>query len=172
VTLLVASFSLFLSFLFIHILLWRIRRPIKDAGALFIIFIGIPTSLAILYILFSIFGSIPAPWFSLMELFSIWIMVVALGCAYIQFYPAAQAVSPSLEMILLVAQNRPNATSHSKIQELFTQQKLVMNRVQDLLNSGLAIRKEDKLVLTPSGRNLTRFFLFYRRLLGLDYNGG
>ncbi len=168
-------FTVFLSFLILlgtHILIWRTKRPLQDAAALFIIFVFIPTLVASLYSLFSFMGILPEAWFSIKELFSIWLLLVAVGCAYIQFYPAAQAVSPSLEMMLLIQKNSPTSTGVEQIQTLFDHKKLVMNRVQDLLNSGMALKKKDKFMITSSGKRLIRFFLFYRRLLGLGYHGG
>lgn len=167
-----APIGAFLIALFLHIALWRTKRPKEDVKTLFIIFVIAPTAVAILYSFTILLGTIPTPPFTLSETFSIWLLDVALGCAYIQFYPAVQARSPSLEILLLIDKKMPQSTSESEIHALFSHEKLVMHRVQDLLNSKLAAKKENRLILSPAGEKLIRFFLFYRSLLGLGYNGG
>ena len=162
---LLSGFSFFLICLVIHILIWRIRHPQRHALALSAIFL-FPV-LPMVLLIHLIGQELP-----LFDLVSIALLHVALSCAYIQIYPASQADSPSLRLLIHVQQSMPRGLSVEEIYPLFDPLHLFQARIQDLLSSGLVQKTNGLLDLTPKGRALILPFVLFRQMLGLPPGRG
>lgn len=155
----------------IHILLWRLKRPSNDASKLFIIFIIIPVILTVF--LLALPDNSPARMsLSPLDIIAVLFLHVALSAAYIASYPAAQASSPSLEIILVVASVMPEGAKREDLIKYFDDKKLVSNRFEDLVNLKLATEKDGVFVMTPAAKIITGFFVLFRKMLGLRTGGG
>lgn len=156
----------FCAALALHIAVWRIRRPKNDILGLLVIFALLPASAAALLFLsrshFGLGGS---------ECAAILVLHLAIAAAYIQSYPPAQAVSPSLQILIYVGQS-PDGLSRDQILALFDDAKMVSVRFQDLIHTGLIEPEGSAYRLSPAGRRLIGFFVAYRRWLGLEFKGG
>lgn len=168
-SMLLEGFSTFLVSWCIHVLWWRIKRPKNDVFALFSIMIFIPVAILLLY---SLSAPIPLWPLKLQHFATVALLHVALACAYIQTYPCAQAVSPSLEIMLIVNRTMPRGISESELARYFDTTKLVSNRFDDLINTKFIYNKNGVFVLSLSATILIRFFILYRKFLGLELKTG
>lgn len=100
------------------------------------------------------------------DLLAIALLHIAISCAYIQVYPASQADSPSFKILLLIQKSIPNGITEREIQAVFLSQKLLDDRIQDLIDSGLIQEKASTLELTSKGKTFLFPFVFLRKILG------
>ena len=162
---LLVGLGLFIICLVCHILIWRRRHPKRHALALFIVFI-VPV-----IVLTPLVGTV-WPQLPLVDLAAVMLLHVSLSCAYIQFYPASQADSPSLRILLLVGKSMPLGMTESEICSIFDPKDLFEARVDDLLSSGLIQKSSGKLTITTQGRVFILPFIVFRNLLGLPLGEG
>jgi hypothetical protein len=153
----------------VHIAWWRRGRPRRDMRALFFLFLlAAPAAAAGAGISCAASGAGP----STGEVAIGVLLSLALGSAYVQTYPAAQAGSPSLRIIARVRAAGSGGLSRNELAEGWAVHELVGDRVEDLVANGLVERVGDELRVSPAARHLVRFFVAYRRLLGLAHKGG
>ncbi len=169
------AFGIFFSCLLIHVLLWRVKRPLRQASALFLIFIGLPVIFSALVFGISLFshkncfiiaGLTGAEWALVL------LLDLALSAAYILTYPAAQAISPSLKILLIIGGASPTGVSYEEMVNEFPAKDLFDRRVEDLFDEELIREESGGLVLTSSGAALARVFILIRKLLGLPAGKG
>lgn len=167
---LVSGFCTFALCWCVHVMMWRSRRPKNDILVLFSIFIFLPMiafcSGLILAWTQNLFG------ISSLEFCAVVLLHAALSCAYIQTYPCAQAESPSLAIMLIVARHGSNGISGKEISGHFDDGKLVHSRFQDLINSSLIREKDGAYFLSGFASGLLQFFILYRKILGLGFKTG
>lgn len=168
---LLSGFLAFALCLAAHIVLWRIARPRSDLRALVAIFFVVPSAAALLVVTA---GAI-APGAGLPDALHVaagLLLHWALSCAYVQSYPAAQAMAPSLEIAYAVRRSMPRGLSREELLARLNTGALVEERVEDLVADRLVRLERDRYVLTPVSAVLVRFFLGLRALLGLRQPGG
>lgn len=163
-------YVLWLGFLFfflclgVHILVWRRWHPQRHALALFCVFLlPIPFSLLILCFIKSV---------HFFDLAAIDLLHLALSCAYIQIYPAVQAFSPTLVILVLVKKSMPPGITREELLSRLNVHFILGARVQDLVAAQLVNERNGLLDLSPSGVRLIRFFITFRRCLGLGMGKG
>ena len=154
----------FLACLAVHVAVWRAKTPGRDALALFAVFLGFPAAL------FSFVLLAGRPHFTPDEIALAFLLHAALSCVYISSYPAAQALSPSLDIILKIS--RQGKMTASEIVGSYDDRRLVAERVDDLGRSSLVFREGGRFYLTRVGRFVLGFFRTYRKVLGLPFGGG
>lgn len=160
-----AGLTTFVITLCAHVAWWRWRRPRSDLRGLIVVFIVVPLVLGCL-----VWWSVRP--FDHVDLLGAMLLHLALASAYIQTYPAAQAASPSLQILLALGAHRADGLTPDELSARFTQSHLVGARVDDLLANGLLRRVEGGYALTGSATRLVRFFVAFRTLLGLSEKGG
>ncbi|TAN40603.1 MAG: hypothetical protein EPN25_07025 [Nitrospirae bacterium] len=161
---------LFLVSLVLHVIIWRIRVPRHDALVLFFIFLGAPSVL--FFAGHEIRNVIQATTLARIETIYALLLHFALSCAYIASYPAAQAISPSLDILLVIASSEFGRLTEKEINAYYPDTELVSARINDLKRSVLIAQGHHGLTLTFPGRVVTFFFITYRRLLGLKAGEG
>lgn len=163
-----ASIAIFLITEILHIILHRILRAkgiltMKSS----VIFLG---GLAVdLYAVYSISGEtagrasngiwlLPIPFSGIM-------VYIFLSLVFIIFYthPAVPYISPSTLLLGYLTKKRMR---YSEIIRRFTNKMLIDERLDDLEESGLVIRKGSIYSLTTRGQNLAKIMEFYKRLFG------
>lgn len=157
--------GVFLCCLFLHVFLWRIKHPNNHAGTLLLVFFA--TGAVLLYFSFLFW-----PHFSGLDLLAAALLHVSLSCAYIQAYPASQADSPSLKILVLIGNSMPDGMTETEIQTHFHPAELFSARIRDLLDARLIRQINGDLILTPQGRGFILPFLILRKLLGLSAGRG
>jgi len=166
-----AGFLSFAVCLVVHVALWRVARPRSDMRALFAIFFVAPSSVALLV---AVAGAI-APGAGSpdgLDVAATLLLHWALSSAYVQSYPAAQAMAPSLEIAYAVRRSMPRGLSRAELLARLNTRALVQERVEDLVADRLVRLEGGRYVLTPASARLVRFFLGLRALLGLRRPGG
>lgn len=169
----IGTFSFLCSF-YVHIQIWRATRPTKQMALLAIIFVLCPLCIfLVLCIAGHVFHS-PGSYFvrDPFNIFYVFVWHLALSAAYIMSYPAIQAESPSLVILLAIGKNMPGGMGAQQIKDIFPPDALIKDRFDDLLAERFMKRSEDRYVPTPKGQLLSAIFKNYRRLLALPRGDG
>lgn len=160
-----AAAGFIVSFL-LHVLIWNNLKPKKQMFLLALIFLLLPS---VIYIALSV---VSPGFFNIVNTLLILILEIGLSGVYIMTYPAMQAECPTLKIILEVAKSMPQGLSEDAIRNIFSAEKLFVERVEDLVSEGFVFFKENKIYLSAKGRILSGVFLGYRNLLGLPLGEG
>lgn len=159
------GFGAFVAALAAHVAWWRASRPRSDLAALLLALVVAPVALLV------------AAWwrlrpFDAVDLLAAALLHLALASAYVQTYPAAQAASPSLQILLALGARRADGLTADELAAVFSHDQLVGARLDDLVANGLVRRVGDAWGLSPAAAALVRFFVAFRALLGLRDKGG
>lgn len=161
---------MFVFCLFMHALIWRLRFPANRALALFIIFVVLPFSAGSACALSASSGVTLLPGLSMEQWLAAGLLQLAFAWAYIMTYPAFEALSPSLVIVLLARDSGGIAVKD--LSRFFSDEALFKPRIKDLLDSKLARERGGVLSITAKGKLLAAFFVFMRSFLGLPKGGG
>jgi len=145
-----------------HILCWRLSRPKKQIQSLLLIFAAVPIVAHVLCL----------SRFPIYDLLLSLVMTYSLSISYILFYPAAQAISPTLKIELIVKRFMPAGISQEQLKKYFPQDELFCERLDDLLDEGFLTMSESGLKITAKGRYFLKVFTALRGLLGLGIGQG
>lgn len=166
------SSSFCLAFL-LHLIMWKIHLPRRQTKTILQIFFGVLiVCLLILWLapLFidniNTFISLTLPEYLLIVLF-----FVSLTLAYVITYSAIEADSPSLVMVMTVANAGPQGLNKEEFNRIMTDDILVMPRVRDLLRDKMVYMDGDKYRLTLKGFLFAYLFIHYRNLLNAPEGG-
>lgn len=164
----------FLGSFFIHLELWRTIKPRRQMALLGLIFVLAP---ATIYFALFVIAQATQPsgtWFvrDPFNLSYVFIWHLALSAAYIMSYPAIQAESPSLRILLAIADSRPGGLDARELEGLFPPDVLIKERFADLIAENLIQPDGNQYVPTRKGRALTTLFTGYRWLLDLPRGEG
>lgn len=157
---LIAGSSFFLLILIVHIVVWNIIKPKSEIISLIAIFLIFPTPIAVLFLF--CYRQIP-----ILDFVSGAILYLALAGVYLQTYPAFTCVIPSFNILKIIKKAGGQGITISEIKKEFSLNELIGSRIELLESDNLIRRQDDKLKLTLSGNALARFFILYRKILGL-----
>ena len=164
-------FLLVSAFLF-HLVVWKIRLPKRQTKVLLLIFFGtLILGLSLLWTrpTISLFGvAAPNGW---VEHLRIALLFTAFTLAYMITYSGLEADSPSLVMVLSIAQAGPGGLSRDVFFKQMTDDILIKPRVRDLLTDKMAYLDGETYRLTPKGILLAKIFVVYRNILGAGKGG-
>lgn len=164
----------FLCSMLVHIQVWRALPHARTIARLFAIFVIWP---ALFFLALAGAGFIfesPGSWFirNPANLSYVYIWHLELSAIYIMTYPAIQAQSPTLVLLLAIARNMPEGLDARQIREIFSSDALLHDRFADLVSDGFLICMGEEYTLTAKGRILRAIFFAYRRLMGLPRGEG
>ncbi|OGR53642.1 MAG: hypothetical protein A3I11_00650 [Elusimicrobia bacterium RIFCSPLOWO2_02_FULL_39_32] len=172
-SIIIIGVSYFFLCLFLHIIVWKINRPKNDFLALFLIFLFFPLALYFIsFLLFYVNNIVPNSYIPLETLLAIYLLHLSLSSVYIQSYPLAQAVSPSLKILKIVGDAMPKGLNKQEIFHHFDLSDLIIKRIEDLSDNKFIKNENECLTLTYFGKFLAKFFIFYRAFLGLPPGKG
>ena len=156
----------------LHLIVWRIRLPKRQTKVMLLMFFGtLAAGMVFLWTNPSFeFLGVEAPAGGL-EFFRIALMFTAFTLAYMITYSGLEADSPSLVMVLAIADAGPEGLSREIFFEQMTDDILVKPRVRDLLTDKMAVLDGETYRLTPKGVLLARIFVVYRSILGAGKGG-
>ncbi len=106
------------------------------------------------------------------DIIAVSVLHLALSCAYIQIYPAAQAFSPTLVILLLAKKSMPLGITKKELELRLNARLLLGARITDLLEADLVREIDQKIELTPRGEAMIGFFIAFRRAFALDLGKG
>lgn len=170
---LLPGISAFMVSFVVHLIVWRIKVPNKQVRVLFGIFFFVPAMILIVYwigLFFGLFEVKTAITFG--EYLQIFILCVSLTQAYIATYPALQADSPSLLIILKIAEARSDGLDPESLNQKVNDDVLIIPRIRDLADEHVIYLDGDTYKLTKKGYIVAGLFDFYRKLLGESQKGG
>ena len=164
------GFVLFAIVLVVHVCIWRVRIPANDAGVLIMIFLVVPVAAAFAVIVIKYLQA-PVP-VTYGDIIGIILLHMSLSLVYVSSYPAVQAVSPSLDILLMIGKSEEGKMTEEDIVEQYRGSKIVTDRVGDLRIYNLIYEKDGFFTLKPVAMLIVLFFIFYRKLLGLPVGEG
>ncbi|HWR98198.1 MAG TPA: hypothetical protein VN317_07215, partial [Candidatus Methanoperedens sp.] len=151
-----------------HLVLWRLRLPRRHTPALLVIFFGaLPIALALAALVPSLRPWLPASAWDYLLLVS---FHVPLSLAYVAFYSAIEADSPSCLIAALVARAGGAGCTREELAGAMGDEE-VLKRVPGMAGFGFAEERGGQLRLLPRGRLLVRFYTALDAILGLGAGG-
>ncbi|MCK9614369.1 MAG: hypothetical protein M0R48_02560 [Candidatus Omnitrophica bacterium] len=157
-----------------HFIVWKIRPPVHQKSVLIFIFSAILlVGLGLLsnfrqYI--NLLG-VKAPQ-ELYEYFQICIFFISISLAYMVTYSALEADSPSLVMIMTIANSGNEGLTQKNFEKKINNDSLIMPRLKDILSEKLAYLDGDIYKLTSKGHIIARIFITYRKIVKRERKGG
>jgi len=166
---LLAASTLFLLTLLLHIAIWRVRPPYASALVLVFLMVGLPTiGLAALMTAPEVVG----PRVAATDVAAVLLLHVSLAAAYIASYPAARAVSPSLDILCYLASAGPRGLTEAEMTARYTAERILQSRIDDLAVYKFLFERDGRYHLSRMARVVAAGFLAYRKLLGLPVGQG
>jgi hypothetical protein len=161
------AFGLFLAALLLHWIVWRIRIPRRQTAALLAILLGaLPAGLAAVVLAPGRFGPL-----GLWEVWQISIFHVALSLAYIVAYSAIEGRSPSMALLVHVADARGKGRTRQDLDAVLQGENPVAERLEAMLRDGMVVAAGGSYRLTAKGWAWARTLGCFRRLLGMEKGG-
>jgi hypothetical protein len=154
----------------VHIGIWRIKIPNNDALILFIIFLIIPSAVIIILMGLKMFYCLLPV--SPLGLLFILLLHLSLSLVYVSSYPAAQAISPSLDILMVIAAAETKRMTEEEVVRHYNDNVLVSARINDLRTSILLAQRGDNFEVTKVGKTIIRLFILYRKIIGLPAGEG
>lgn len=102
----------------------------------------------------------------------IYLLHFALSTSYILSYPAIEAVSPSLIILLMLGNSKSSGLTYDDLLRSFDNKGLLQPRIKDLIEAGWVIESDGFLSVTFRGIIILLFYMFLFRLLGMSRGKG
>lgn len=164
--LIIAAFGL-------HFIIWWIRVPRRQNKVLLQCFLGVLVVGSLLLYYFSndivLLGVNPPTRLSAYA--RLWMYFISFTLAYMITYSAVEADSPSLVIILKIAETGPSGLKEESLLGELNDDALIVPRIRDLLRDKMTAQAEGKYRLRPKGVMLSRLFQLYRNLMGAGKGG-
>ena len=107
---------------------------------MFLLFIILPFLFIIGYIGFERLVVVPPVLsFTTINWLSVYLLHFAFASAYILSYPAVEAVSPSLAIVLMIGGSNMQGIAHKDLLPLFDDETVLEPRIKDLMEAGLVM---------------------------------
>lgn len=166
---LAGSLGLFAAALLAHLVLWRVRPPVRHIRALLRIYALVLAAGLPLLVVGATTGAGRSPACEALHAAAVFI---ALALAYTVTYTAVQVDSPSLVMIRRVAAAGDAGLARRELAAAMTDELLVTPRLRDLVRDGVVAEADGRFRLTGKSIGAWRLVLAWRRLLGIAGKGG
>lgn len=163
------GFLVFSLFLCIHVFIWRIKISRISSLVVLIIFIVVPS--ALYAVLLGLGMAMPMK-LNAVQLSEVYVLHLSLSAVYIASYPAVRAISPTLEIILMITAAPDGKMTEESIVNRFATTTLVKARIDDLMIYRLIVERNGRIELTGLARLITRCFVLFRKALGLPVGRG
>jgi hypothetical protein len=163
------AFALFLAAFLLHWIIWRIRIPRRQSAALLLILLGtLPAGLAAVALVpaWQAFG--PRGFW---EYFQVAIFHAALSLAYVVAYSAIEGRSPSMALLVYVADAGGQGRTREQLASLLRGENPVAARLQAMLRDKMVVQSGSHFVLTVKGWAWARSLGAFRGFLGMEKGG-
>ena len=94
-----------------------------------------------------------------------------MALSYTITYSAIEAASPSISMIMTIAESGARGLSEKDLEHALTDDLLIKPRIEDLLNDKMIFPDKERYRIAAKGMIFVRPFIVYRKLLGLQKGG-
>lgn len=155
-------FGLFACAFLVQMLWWRMCVPVFQRQALLGIFLGVLG----LFLVAAAFGAA-----SLRECAHVLVFYVPLMLAYIAFFTAIEADSPSMTIATSVARAGDAGLCAEELTQLFAANSPLAHRLEAMVVEGMLTRQGEMLRLTPKGRWMAQLFTWTAKLMGFEPGG-
>jgi hypothetical protein len=173
-TVLVWGLGLFCVAFLAHLALWRIWLPRHHIAVLLRLHAAVGAAGLALFALLppgaALLGAPPPR--TLAELLHVAVVYGSLALAWIVTYTALPADSPSLTMLMSIADAGPGGLPAADLEAALNDEILVRPRLADLVRDHMVVVAGGRYVLTGPGRRYASLFAGYRRLMRLPVRGG
>ena len=162
--------AIFLFFLLIHIVIWRIKIPNNDILVLFLILLSISIFTVVVFIQVRIDNVLKNLGES--DMCAVILLYFALSFAYIMSYPAIQAISPSLEIMMIIGEKKNKINKKEDIIKIYNENVIFEDRIFDLKKNDLIKNDGGYYKLTLAAKIIINIFILYRKIIGLSFGKG
>jgi hypothetical protein len=156
-----------------HVIVWRIHLPKRQGKVVGLLFFGFLCGGSLLFwkhgMDLSVFGLHPPS--DLAQFLQFWLYYISLTLAYMITYSAVEADSPSLIIIMKIAERGSSGVSKENLARLINDEILMEPRLEDLLKDKMAELCEGKYRLRAKGMIMAHVFRFYRNIMGANKGG-
>ncbi len=165
--------SLFVFAFLFHFVVWKVHLPGRQTKALLSIFLGTLVVVPISLVLITEFSPELKPWMptGISEWMRIGIFHVALTLSYMITYSAIETDSPSLVMVMAIANAGPGGIDEKDFEATLNDDLLIKPRIKDLLTDKMVYMKNDTYRLTKKGMLFANIFIYYRAVLRAPKGG-
>ena len=151
-----------------HLAWWRIALPRRQTAALLLLFCGV------LGIWLAVSHFMPGRWFTAADRWqAIHVAVFHVACtlAYVVAYSALEHRSPSMTLLVAVADSGGAGCTPEELRGLLAGASPVEVRLDAMVHDGMVIRDGDDIRLAAKGRAWAAVFSTWRRFLGMPRGG-
>lgn len=152
----------------VHLAWWRIALPKRQTAMLLAVFFGVLAAwLAVSHFL-------PGRWFTAADRWqAIHVAIVHTACAlaYIVAYSALEHRSPSMTLLVAVADSRGEGCTTEELRGLLAGASPVEVRLAAMVHEGMIAEDGDGYRLAPKGRAWATVLSTWRQLLGMPRGG-
>lgn len=153
--------------------MWRVHLPKRQTKVICLLFFGFLCSGSLVFwkhgTELSVLGLRPPD--NLAQFLQFWLYYVSLTLAYVITYSAVEADSPSLIIIMKIAETGTRGLSREGLEALIDDEILVGARLEDLLTDEMAELRGGKYRLKTKGTVMAQLFRFYRKVMGAKKGG-
>lgn len=163
---------LFLVGFIVHVVLWRVRRPVNTTATIILVFV---VSVSIVWLALSIFDIFQGltdflPQEPVDKVLSL-LLALALAVSYIMTYPALENDSPTLKLVYLIAQKGRTGVTEEELFRSFSNKNAVEPSITGMINEGLVRMEGQSILLTERGHRLATIYRKWRVILGAEMGG-
>lgn len=151
-------------FFLLQITLARFFRPKSEDRFIFAVWLIAPFLLFLSLWMFNFFGVLDKS-----TAFAAYLLFFVMASSWVASYPAIYADCPTL-IISYMAWKKKSGVLISDVEECLALKKNSTDRIDDAQNNFLIEVKGDHLQLTFFGKAVGRFFMMYRKMIGLRMN--
>jgi hypothetical protein len=163
---------LFLVGFFVHVVLWRVRRPVNTTVTIILVFV---VSISFVWLTLSIFDIFQRlidflPQGPVGKSLSL-LLALAIAMSYIMTYPALENDSPTLKLVNLIAQKERIGATEEELFKEFSNKNTVEPSINEMISEGLVRMEGQSILLTERGHRLATIYRKWRVILGAEMGG-
>ena len=163
---------LFLVGFIVHVVLWRVRRPVNTTVTIILVFV---VSVSTVWLALSIFGIFQGltgylPQEPVDKILSL-LLALALAVSYIMTYPALENDSPTLRLVYVIAQKGRIGATEEVLFKSFSNKNTVEPSINEMIRERLVRIEDQSILLTERGHRLARIYRKWRVILGAEMGG-
>jgi len=155
---------------FVHVIIWRWRKPANSAIALVTVFLSV-LILGVAGALIPLDSVNALQPRTILELAQIVLFFFAGMSAYINTFPAIETESPSLAIALLIQENTDQGLTRDDIHARLDASYGVLPAYRNLVAERMVTCESGIYRLTRKGRLIARIFHAYRLIIGKEFGG-
>ena len=153
----------------VHLIVWHIRIPRRQAASLLLCFLTVGAAgAAAIFSLVSAGLLVSSP----LRLILTMLFYSSASAIYFLLFSAIEADSPTLTMMAIIGRCGRGGISHDRLIEALNEHAFIRPRLDQMLRDQMLIEIDGRLHAGPRGRLLASVILSYRRLLGEPQAGG